>query len=695
LLWLILLLTCGLPIGWALGVAIAHPRAVVDGFTHARLMDLFLRTTLYGVSAAIGAVAIGLVPAVAIGRRTTRLARALWLVVPLPLLLPSIVIQYGWQEALHIAHIETVPQSRGDIVRCIFILAAWLWPIPAMLIGLSLRRIDASLLEQASLDGGLRRLLVRRAITPALAAGAICMMLALQEFSVFEPTGISVLATEVRMIFETGLLSSADNPIASLNGGVGSTGNVDLGRRSALALSAGVPVMALTMVLFLVAWRLWLRGRLDETIELAPPPMRLNVSGAWTVGAWVMMVLTIGVPLAAMAHGLDRPFHPWRIYVGEKPHFNSSMEMAAVTGAIGMLIALLAAIRVPRGAMALAVASFLIGGQFQAIALLRVFNRKFFGSDILVTLFLDSNIAPVIAYVGRFAWIALLAGAALHGGAWRAYREMASVDGATPARTVAHVLIGMGWPILLLAGLLMAALALVEVPATVLLVPRSIVPLIMGWVHMQRYGPMLETSLMLAGTVLAVGWMVVALFVLSRKRLRGSALAMVAVMAILSINGCGKSSAQPDEVWCSAGRAPGEVVYPRAITRAPDGSFFIVDRAARIQHLSAAGKPMGEWQMWEYARGKPVGLTVAPDGNLWVPDTHYHRVIVFSPDGRELLRFGTRGAGPKEFDLPTDIAFDASGNVYVSEYGDNNRIQVFDKDLNFIRMFGTQGDGDG
>ena len=39
-------------------------------------------------------------------------------------------------------------------------------------------------------------------------------VLATQEFAVYEPTGISVVATEVRMVFDTGAVSSADNPIA-------------------------------------------------------------------------------------------------------------------------------------------------------------------------------------------------------------------------------------------------------------------------------------------------------------------------------------------------------------------------------------------------------------------------------------------------------------------------------------------------
>jgi DNA-binding beta-propeller fold protein YncE len=158
--------------------------------------------------------------------------------------------------------------------------------------------------------------------------------------------------------------------------------------------------------------------------------------------------------------------------------------------------------------------------------------------------------------------------------------------------------------------------------------------------------------------------------------------------------GCGRSDA-PEAVWGHTGGGAGEFAYPRAIAGAADGTFFVIDRAARVQRFSADFKFLNGWRMPEWAQGKPVGLTVGPNCNLWVADTHYHRVIVYASDGRELRRFGTHGTGPGEFDLPTDVAFDADGNVYVSEYGENNRIQVFDRDLKFLRSFGELGTADG
>jgi DNA-binding beta-propeller fold protein YncE len=159
--------------------------------------------------------------------------------------------------------------------------------------------------------------------------------------------------------------------------------------------------------------------------------------------------------------------------------------------------------------------------------------------------------------------------------------------------------------------------------------------------------------------------------------------------------GCRKAG-EPEAIWCETGTGPDQVVYPRGIAYSKDDdTFFIVDRVARIQHLDHKGRYLNEWQMPEWQLGKPVGLTVGPDGNLWVPDTHYHRVMVYTPDGKNIRSFGKLGNGPGEFIYPTDIAFDSAGKIFVSEYGDNDRISVFDRDEKFLYQIGRFGQGDG
>jgi DNA-binding beta-propeller fold protein YncE len=179
------------------------------------------------------------------------------------------------------------------------------------------------------------------------------------------------------------------------------------------------------------------------------------------------------------------------------------------------------------------------------------------------------------------------------------------------------------------------------------------------------------------------------------------------LIALLPLACSRHTNDKPLAVWLSVGSAPGQTTYPRAICYNPaDHTFLLIDRLAYLTRLSATGEFLNRWRMPDHAAGKPVGISVAPPnhrfaGLIFVPDTHYHRVLVYRPDGTEVARFGTRGTGPGEFIFPTDVAFDPAGNIYISEYGDNDRIQVFElpPSLNtpwqHVRTIGAFGQADG
>jgi peptidylamidoglycolate lyase len=84
---------------------------------------------------------------------------------------------------------------------------------------------------------------------------------------------------------------------------------------------------------------------------------------------------------------------------------------------------------------------------------------------------------------------------------------------------------------------------------------------------------------------------------------------------------------------------------------------------------------------------RPTAVAVAGDGSFYVSDGYKNtRVMKFSADGKFLFQWGTKGAGPGQFDLPHWVALDASGNVYVADR-ENQRIQVFDSAGHFISQW--------
>jgi sugar lactone lactonase YvrE len=72
----------------------------------------------------------------------------------------------------------------------------------------------------------------------------------------------------------------------------------------------------------------------------------------------------------------------------------------------------------------------------------------------------------------------------------------------------------------------------------------------------------------------------------------------------------------------------------------------------------------------------PSGIAIDKSGNLWVTDTYNNRIQKFSPSGKYLLSVKT-GEGGAELIEPEGIAVDAEGNIWVADTG-NEVLQEFD-----------------
>ena len=84
-------------------------------------------------------------------------------------------------------------------------------------------------------------------------------------------------------------------------------------------------------------------------------------------------------------------------------------------------------------------------------------------------------------------------------------------------------------------------------------------------------------------------------------------------------------------------------------------------------------------------------LAVMPDGNIVYPVRNMHRIQVVTPDGRLVREFGEFGEKPGQLNLPTAVAVDGQGRIYVTESG-NNRVQVFSSRGKSLKVLAPGGE---
>jgi DNA-binding beta-propeller fold protein YncE len=88
---------------------------------------------------------------------------------------------------------------------------------------------------------------------------------------------------------------------------------------------------------------------------------------------------------------------------------------------------------------------------------------------------------------------------------------------------------------------------------------------------------------------------------------------------------------------------------------------------------------------------RPTDVAWDAAGNIYVADGYGNaRIAKFDKNGKFIKSWGSRGLAPGMFNTPHGIALDAQGNVYVADSG-NRRIQVFDSDGTFKTQFLNAG----
>src|SRR5712691_3382625 len=141
---------------------------------------------------------------------------------------------------------------------------------------------------------------------------------------------------------------------------------------------------------------------------------------------------------------------------------------------------------------------------------------------------------------------------------------------------------------------------------------------------------------------------------------------------------------------------------------------------SRLFQFDRTGKFVREIGKDSYAFMFAQQVRIDPQDNIWIVDQMTNTVLKFDPEGRVVMILGRKaeaipvpargpgagglpnpapaanelpGAGiPSDlFSRPTDVAFDAAGNIYVADGVGNQRVAKFDKNGVFVKSWGSKG----
>jgi DNA-binding beta-propeller fold protein YncE len=115
---------------------------------------------------------------------------------------------------------------------------------------------------------------------------------------------------------------------------------------------------------------------------------------------------------------------------------------------------------------------------------------------------------------------------------------------------------------------------------------------------------------------------------------------------------------------------------------------FDADSFKSLRHF---GKPSNKHLATESGLfSLPTNVAVDKEGNVYVTDTLNDRVEIFDADGNFLSTFGKNGDGPGYFSRPKGIAVDVDGHIWVAD-AMQQRVQVFNNEGRLLIYFGELG----
>jgi DNA-binding beta-propeller fold protein YncE len=162
----------------------------------------------------------------------------------------------------------------------------------------------------------------------------------------------------------------------------------------------------------------------------------------------------------------------------------------------------------------------------------------------------------------------------------------------------------------------------------------------------------------------------------------------------------------PDFLKLPSGLYLGEGI---GVARNSKGHVFVYTRsgeASRLFHFDQNGTFVREIGRGSYGMQMAHAVRVDPQDNIWIVDEGTNTVVKFNPEGKVDMVLGRRHelvegliptttpvppAEPYRFNRPTDIAWDAAGNIFVSDGYNNSRVAKYDKNGRFVATVGMRG----
>ena len=166
--------------------------------------------------------------------------------------------------------------------------------------------------------------------------------------------------------------------------------------------------------------------------------------------------------------------------------------------------------------------------------------------------------------------------------------------------------------------------------------------------------------------------------------------------------------------WGAQGKGDGEFSRPQGIAVDSEGNVYVCDGwnhdiqdgNRRIQKFDSEGtflasfggedmefpQPPDQTHMGGHLEN-PTDIALDASDNIYVVDAWMHRVIVFDTEGNFLRSWGDWGYGDLQFQNPEGLCVDSEGYIYVADTG-NHRIVKYSPEGIFRGKWGSQGYGE-